>query len=103
MARSVLYNGRVIAMWGMCGVYVSDEGQPWLVTAPEVERLPFAVLREAKKGVAEMLDLKPFLWNYVAADYAQAVKMLEILGFTLDPSVTLPTGVDFRRFWMRRG
>lgn len=99
-ARTALSDGRVIAMWGLGGALVGDEGNPWFLTAREVERFPIAVVREARYGVAEMLTVRKFLWNYVLADYAQAVKLVGMLGFTVDEPQRV--GVDiYRRFWMR--
>jgi hypothetical protein len=99
-AKSAIIDGRVMAMWGLGGSLIGDEGNPWFLTAPEVERFPVAVVREARYGVREMLAVKPHLWNYVLADYAQAVKFVGMLGFTIDPPVVV-AGDTFRRFWMR--
>lgn len=90
-------------MWGMGGASISDEGLPWFMTAPEVERFPVAIVREARYAVAEMLDLRPYLWNCVLAEYAQAIRLLRLLGFTVDDEVTVGAGgAGFRKFWMRR-
>lgn len=88
-------------MWGLGGASISDEGMPWFLTAREVERFPVSLVREARYAVAEMLDLRPYLWNYVLAEYAQAVKLLRLLGFTLDDPIRVRSD-NYRKFWMRR-
>ena len=101
--QAALSEGKCIAMWGMCGELVGVEGIPWLLTAPEVERFPVAILREAKKAVAAMLDARPYLANYVLSDYKQAVKLVSLIGFSVDqPLWTSPAGDVYRRFWMKR-
>lgn len=99
-ARTVFVDGEMAAMFGLGGSFISRDGQPWLLTTPAIERVPFAFARVGRQLVAEMLTHKPFLWNYVTAEYHAAVRLLEILGFTVDdPRPFGPAGVPFRRFW----
>lgn len=101
-SNAVLLDGTVIAMWGLGGAMLGDEGHPWFLTAPEVERFPMAMVREARYAAEEMLACRPFLWNYVLADYPQAVKFVSVVGFSLDPPLwKAPNGDAYRRFWMR--
>jgi hypothetical protein len=99
-AKTAISDGSVIAMWGIGGPLIGDEGNPWFLTAPEVERFPVAIVREARYAVRDMLSLRSSLWNYVLADYAQAVKFLGILGFTVDPPAVI-AGDTYRRFWKK--
>ena len=102
-AQAAVSDGKCIAMWGLSGTLLGDQGCPWLLTATEVEKFPFAVLREARAAVAEMISIKPYLANYVLSDYKQAVKLVSLLGFSLDqPLWTSASGDVYRRFWMRR-
>ena len=102
-AKSFRLDGRTIAMCGMGGMLLGDEGHPWLLTAPEVERFPVSLVKEARYAVGEMLSIKPHLWNYVLSDYSQAVKLVSMLGFSLEaPKWTAPNGDVYRRFWMKR-
>lgn len=107
LCRVALVDARVAAMWGLAvglrdGVSpLSDLGVPWLHTSAAVEALPIAFMREAKSELAAMKALRPRLESFVAADYAQAVKFLRILGFTVEKPE--PVGLDgamFSRFHM---
>ena len=102
-AQAAVSGGKCIAMWGVCGPMLGDDGIPWLLTAAEVEKFPVSFIREARKAVAELLDVKPHLENYVLSDYKQAVKMLSMVGFSIDqPKWVSPSGDVYRRFWMKR-
>lgn len=102
-AKAAILDGHTIAMWGLGGAMVGDEGHPWFLTAPEVERFPVAMVREARRAVVEMLELRPILWNYVLADYARAVKYVSLVGFSLSqPTHVAPNGDIYRKFWMKR-
>lgn len=109
MCRTALVDGEVAAIWGLAvnfrqGVsLLSDTGTPWLLTSPAIERLPVAFIREGKREVEAMLRIKSRLESHVAADYIEAVRLLKILGFTLDDEIVMGlNGVRFQRFWMER-
>lgn len=103
MRRTAFVDGEIAAMWGLGGVMLSDEGAPWLMTTPAVERVPVAFVRVARGQVAEMLGRRARLANVVQASYGGACRLLELLGFTLEPPEPLgPHGVLFRKFWMLR-
>lgn len=98
-ARTAFIGDDIAAMWGMRSEILSDLGQPWLVTAPIIETMPVAFIREAKREVAAMLAIRPRLEEHVIADYRGAVRLLEVLGFRLDePKPYGRRGVPFRRF-----
>lgn len=91
----------IAAMWGLGGAFLSDVGQPWLLTTPAAERVPFSYLREGRVQVQAMLTRRRYLENYVPASYARACRFLVLLGFTLEqPAPYGPKGVLFHRFWM---
>lgn len=101
LRRTVFVDGDLAAMWGLGGVMLSDEGTPWLVTAPPIERIPVSFVRIARGQVDDMLALRKRLSNVVMASYTGAVRLLEVLGFNLDdPQPMGPQGVPFRRFWI---
>lgn len=102
-SRTGFVGADIAAMWGVTGDILSDTGMPWLVTAPIVESVPVTFLRVAKSELENMLFLKPRLENYVIADYRGAVRLLEVLGFHLDPAAPYGRrGVPFRRFVLER-
>jgi hypothetical protein len=108
LCRTAFVDGRIGAMWGLCigfdtGVSaLSDAGRPWLLTAPIIERVPIAFVKEARKAVKEMLKLKPRLENCVLSSYSGAIRLLELIGFTVDPDEIKVTDVSFRRFHLTR-
>ena len=73
------------------------------MTTAVVERIPVTFVKQAKIIVADMLQQKPRLENYVLAAYRGACRLLEILGFTLDEPIPYgPNNVLFRRFHLTR-
>lgn len=103
LRRTAFVDGRIAAMWGVCGDMLGDIGSPYLMTTPLVEKVPVTMLKEARKGIAEMLVIKKLLTGHVAASYVRACRFLEILGFTLfDPEPLGPKQALFRKFEMRR-
>lgn len=103
LRRTYIVDGEIAAMSGLGGAMLSEQGNPWLMTAPIVERVPVAFLKIARQQLAEMLRQRRFLFNYVLASYTQACRLLEVLGFVLDPAVPMgPQGLPFRRFWIER-
>ena len=102
--KTVFVNGKLACMFGLGGHLLSDTGVPWLLTTREIERIPLAFVREAKREVRKMLGHFRRLENYVHADYAAAIRFLEILGFTVHPEVVEvgPNRAKFRKFTMER-
>lgn len=103
MRKTAFVDGEIAAMWGLGGAMLSDEGAPWLMTTPVVERIPVTFLKISRAQIDEMLAQRHLLVNFVAASYAKACRFLEVLGFVLDPPQLMgPNNVPFRRFWIER-
>lgn len=103
LRRTAFVDGEIAAMWGLGGNMLSDEGAPWLMTAPVCERVPVTFVKVGRYHLAEMLRHRRRLSNLVAASYHQAIRFLEVLGFHLDPPMRLtPDGPPFHRFWIER-
>lgn len=100
-ARTGISDGRIAAMWGCGGSPLGGVGEPWLLTTAEVERIPISMVRVARREVGAMLGLFPVLVNFVAADYRQACRFLEVVGFTLGPAFQF-SGAPWREFRMVR-
>lgn len=99
--KTALIDGKVGAMWGVGGNFLSGKGTPWLLTTGEIEKLPIAFVKEARKEVRKMLMIYPHLENHVLASYHKAVGLLALLGFQIgDPEPWGPHGVAFRKFEM---
>lgn len=103
MRKTAFVDGEIAAMWGLGGAMLSDQGTPWLMTTPAVERVPVTFLKVGHAQLDEMLAQRHFLVNVVAASYRRACRFLEVLGFVLDPPQLMgPNNVPFRRFWIER-
>ena len=103
MARTYFVDGELAAIVGMGGNALSDTGAPWLFTTYAVERVPLGFVRHSRAYVEEMLSVKPFLENYVSANYPQAVKFVQAVGFTLGETVLIgDQRAMFYRFFMER-
>ena len=103
-ARTAILDGRIVAMWGCGGSPLGGIGEPWLLTTVDVERVPVQFIRTARDEVGQMLGLFPTLVNYVTAEYRQACRMLEVVGFRLGPAFEFgPERALWRQFKMERG
>jgi hypothetical protein len=102
MCKTALVADKVAAVWGLgiglrAGVSpLSDLGVPWLHTSAAIERVPVSFVRVAKAELAAMRKLRPRLESFVAADYAQAIKFLRLLGFAVENSE--PIGLNGARY-----
>ncbi len=101
--KTAFIDGRIAAMWGLDTTGLGEHGCPWLMTTDVIELMPVAFIREAKEEVRMMLQKCRVLENHVLASYIQAVRLLEVLGFTIDPPHPAgKNGALFRRFRMER-
>ena len=102
--RTYFVDGEIAAMVGLCGALIGAEGEPYLVTTEAVTRAKVSFLREAKKTVGEMLAIKRRLVGEVAASYRGACRLLESLGFSLEPPRPIgPSGALFSRYTLEKG
>jgi hypothetical protein len=97
--RTALVGGDIAAMWGLGGVMLGGKGEPWLLTAPAIERAPLAFVREARVEVARLYSMSRHLEGMCAASYTKAHRLLEVLGFNLSEEFELK-GAMVRRYWM---
>lgn len=99
--QAAFINGKLSAVWGVCGNPLGDEGHPWLLTTDEVYNI--SALRFAKiyqRECAKMLRIFPILTNYVDSRYTSAIRLLNIIGFTVDePEPYGENGIMFHKFW----
>lgn len=103
MRKTAIVDGEVGAMWGCGGPLMGGIGEPWLLTADVVERVPIGFVKEGRKAVGDMLEIFPKLENYVADSYQEACKFLFVLGFTLgEPFALGPNKSLFRKFSLER-
>lgn len=103
MRKTAFIDGEIAAMWGCGGNMLGGHGNPWLLTASPVERIPLSFAKVAKREAFEMIEMFPKLSGYVLASYEQACGLLELIGFTLsEPFPFGRNGAPFRRYTMER-
>lgn len=100
LRRSCLVDGKVAAMWGVCGTPLGMRGQPYLITGEVSNTVsPIRFAKIYLKEVENMKSLFPVLENYVHSSYEGAVGMLRLAGFKLDEPIDIK-GSKFQRFSM---
>jgi hypothetical protein len=102
-ADAYLVDGKVAALLG-CGTtsLLGGHATPWLITGKPVERVRKSFARLAREKIAELRERYPLMINYVHADYADALKFMAWLGFTIDPPRPWgPLKAPFCRIHMR--
>lgn len=98
MNTIALVDGEVAAGWGVSGVLLSGTAAPWLLTTPVCLKVsPLTFARIYKDQVQRFHEVFHRLENYVDSSYTQAIKMLRIAGFEVDPPEQIGKGV-FCRF-----
>lgn len=103
--KTALLDGRVAAVWGAAGTFLSDSGCPWLLTSREIRNISsLRIARDYQREVHKMLDIFQKLENYCDARYTAAIRLLDIVGFNIeDPSPLGENRQLFRKFKMVRG
>lgn len=103
--RTALVDGKVAACWGLGGVVLGDIGHPWLLTGTVCNAVsPITFARIYKEQVQEMLTHFDILENWVDSGYTKSVRLLKLIGFTLDdpmPIKGLKSDALFRKFHLR--
>lgn len=100
--KTAFVDGRIAAMWGVCGCPLGIVGQPYLLTTKKFER-PGAleITRLYKKEVSVMHQIFPVLENYVDYNYDDALRLLRLVGFTIHrPQPLGPRNNMFCRYTM---
>lgn len=101
--RAALVDGEVAAVWGDSAPLISTEGAMWAVTAPVIERVPLAFFREARREIAERLQVRSVLRADVADSYTAALRFYRLLGFEIGARRPLPpAGTLYREISIER-
>ena len=82
----------------------SEVACPWMLCTDLINGLGLAIVRESRKWVKTMGKVFPVLTNYVYMENHQALRWLQMMGFSFpDPPVHhAVTGERFLRFEMRK-
>ncbi len=100
--KTAFIDGQISAVWGCIGVFIGHTGRPFLLTTPQVYKVsPLKFARIYLSEVKEMLTIYEKLSSIVDAEYASAIRLLNIVGFDVEEPE--PMGRDkkmFRKFSM---
>lgn len=98
----VVVNDEACGVMGlMKGSAATGTGIPWLLGTPTLGRHGKALMLYTPVVIKEMLDVCPYLVNYVHVENTQSIRWLKAMGFQFDPPA--PYGVaqePFQRFTM---
>ncbi len=78
---SAFLDGRIVAMFGCAHGFMPGVGAPWLVTAPEIERVKLRFIRQSRPYVREMLGRYPILSAYVYRGNKPLIGWMRWMGF----------------------
>lgn len=99
-----MIDGVPVCMFGVAPASVmAGAGRPWMVGTDMLDRYPRTFLRRCRPMVYEMLDMFPYLENYVDFRNTRAIEWLRWLGFSFsEPELIGPFRLPFLRFYMMR-
>lgn len=82
---------------------ISQEGTPWMIGTPAIDRHAVTFLRHCRDVLQQMLSAYPYLRNYVDMRNTKSIRWLKWLGFTIqDPVLYGPRKLPFHPFELRR-
>lgn len=76
---------------------IGDQGYPWMVSQPALDRHKKALLRLSRARLAELRRRYVLLTNSVSCDYPKSLRWLAWLGFEIGPLDHLSSGAAVRR------
>lgn len=86
--------GRIICIGGVAPLsLIGQTGVPWLLGSDLVPVHRRAFMLETRRMVARWLGMFSVLWNVVDARYAEAIRWLRWLGFTLGEPLPIGRGL----------
>ena len=99
-------NNEIVGIFGLVRVsLISNKGRPWMISTTALDNKKYwkDFQKIGKVVIVAMLQLFPYLENYVEASNDRSVKWLKVLGFQFDePQRMGPLAKPFMRFWMQR-
>lgn len=79
-AYAVLYEGQVVAIYGVKGVPIGTSAYLWLVCSEMCERFPITFLRLSRKVVDDLLTRFDRVHGLVLCDFEKSVRWLRWIG-----------------------
>lgn len=77
---AVLYEGQVIAIYGVKGVPIGTSAYLWLVCSDQCERHPITFLRTSRRIIDELLTRFSRVHGLVLCDFEKSVRWLRWIG-----------------------
>ena len=81
--KSVLNNGNMIMMYGVCPTLYHKVGSPFLLGTDRFLEVKFPFARQCKSRVEEMQKQYPILWNFIDSRNAVHLRWIKWCGFKL--------------------
>lgn len=97
-------NGELVCIFGVATPFIlTDQGTPWCLFTPNVEKYRHLFLRQSKPYVELMLEHYKTLFNFVDCRNTLAIRWLKWLGFKFGEPVPYGVqGLDFYPFVLER-
>lgn len=77
---AVLYEGQVVAIYGVKGTLIGDSAYLWLVCSETCEKFPITFLRQSRKVVDDLLTRFSRVHGLVLCDFEKSVRWLRWIG-----------------------
>lgn len=90
--RSWFIDGRLAGLGGVVGPALSSDGMIWLALTEAACAHPFAVAREAKRQMDEIMQVKRSLFTSLIPTDRTALRFALRLGFELEHTTPMPLG-----------
>lgn len=92
--RSWLIDGEVAAIGGVEGSVLSPAGRIWVAFTDRAVAHPVALVREARKQIAEIMSVKTHIESIVFVNDPAAWRLASFLGFHLKRRPGIPSVAD---------
>lgn len=90
--RGWLIDGRLAGLGGVTGSLASSHGMIWLALTAQATRYPLAIMKEARRQLAEILETKRDLVSSLIPGDRTAIRFATALGFEIAHTSMVPYG-----------
>lgn len=95
ICRAGLIDGELVALWGLQGTIAGSDGFIWLAVSEKAKHHKFAMVREAKRQLAEIMETKTIVRSRVVPQDAESRRFALFMGFRPGTEDT----IEYRREW----
>jgi hypothetical protein len=102
--RACEVDGKLIALWGVSGPALAYYGVVWLALAGEIKKYPIALIKEVRRQLDEIMQIKRLLICTLLEDDEASHRFAIFLGFvpTVGEAYVLPAETRFGRLEVAR-